>query len=59
MQPFPPILVTIPEACRLIGIGRTRLYELIREQRIEGVKIGKRTLIRYASLEALAHFEQQ
>lgn len=54
MQSSPPILVTIPEACRLIGIGRTRLYELIRAQQIDGVKIGKRTLIRYESLQALA-----
>ncbi len=53
-MPNHPILVTIPEACRLVGLGRTRLYDLLRERQIEAVKIGKRTLVKYSSLQALA-----
>ncbi|GAM05081.1 helix-turn-helix transcriptional regulator [Novosphingobium sp. MBES04] len=30
-MPIEPISVRIPEACRLTGIGRSKLYELIAE----------------------------
>jgi excisionase family DNA binding protein len=33
------------EACRAIGIGRTKLYEEINSGRISTRKLGKRTLI--------------
>ena len=50
----PKILaVTVKEAKRLSGVGHTKLYELIAEGRLETVKIGRRTLVRYRSLEAL------
>ena len=48
-----PISVRIPEACRLTGIGRSKLYELIAEGRIEVVKVGAITLVPYASLRGL------
>ena len=48
-----PISVRIPEACRLTGIGRSKLYELIAEGRIEVVKVGAMTLVPYASLKDL------
>jgi excisionase family DNA binding protein len=48
-----PISVTVPEACRLVGLGRTKLYELIDEGRIETTTIGSRRLVRYASLKRL------
>jgi len=48
-----PISVRIPEACRLTGIGRSKLYELIVAGEIEIVKIGSITLIPMASLERL------
>lgn len=44
---------SIAEACRVTSIGRTRLYGLIAEGRLEVRKIGKRTLIPAASLRAL------
>jgi predicted DNA-binding transcriptional regulator AlpA len=34
-----PITVRIPEACRLTGIGRSKLYELIAAGQIEIVKV--------------------
>lgn len=39
------ILYSITEASELLGIGKTKLYQLISESRISIVKIGKRTLI--------------
>ena len=49
-----PLLVTIDEALRLIGVGRTKLYELINEERLDVVKIGRRTMVRFESLKRLA-----
>lgn len=48
-----PLAYSINEACRVSSLGRTRLYQLIRERRLEVRKIGKRTLIPAASLRAL------
>lgn len=49
-----PLNVTIPEAARLIGCGRSKLYELMAQKRLEAVKLGNRTLIRVASIKALS-----
>ncbi|MET3472077.1 excisionase family DNA binding protein [Novosphingobium sp. 1529] len=48
-----PLTVRIPEACRLTGIGRSKLYELIAEGSIEIVKVGGMTLIPFESLKQL------
>ena len=48
-----PLASSIREACRISSLGRTRLYQLIGEGRLEARKIGKRTLIPAASLRAL------
>lgn len=48
-----PLAYSINEACRVSSLGRTRLYQLISEGRLEVRKIGKRTLIPAASLRAL------
>lgn len=37
--------MTVAEVVKQYGIGRTKLYELIAENRIEAVKLGTRTLI--------------
>ena len=48
-----PLAYSVNEACRVSSLGRTRLYQLIGEGRLEARKIGKRTLIPAASLRAL------
>ncbi len=48
-----PLAYSIREACRISSLGRTRLYQLIGEGRLEAHKIGNRTLIPAASLRAL------
>jgi excisionase family DNA binding protein len=48
-----PLCISVPEAMRLLGVGRTKLYELINSHRLRVVKIGRRTLISVASIRAL------
>jgi len=48
-----PLTVRIPEALRLTGIGRSKLYELIKSGDVDTVKIGTATLVRMASLRRL------
>ena len=52
-QPVEPICVRINDAARMIGIGRTKLYELISSGELETVKIGKATRVTTASLHDL------
>lgn len=52
-QPFEPICVRINDAARMIGVGRTKLYELISAGELETVKIGNATRITTASLHEL------
>ena len=48
-----PLSVRIPTAVKMIGIGRSKLYQLIQDGEVEVVKIGSATLIPVASLERL------
>lgn len=52
-RPAEPICVRVNDAARMIGIGRTKLYELISSGELETVKIGKATRITTASLHRL------
>ena len=45
-----PITVRVREACRLSGIGRSKLYELIAAGEIEIIKVGTITLVPVISL---------
>lgn len=49
-----PFFVTIPEAQRLLSVGRTHLYRLIDDGAIQRVKVGGRALIPFASIETFA-----
>jgi excisionase family DNA binding protein len=51
-----PLTVRIREACRLTGIGRSKLYELIAAGEIEIVKVGTITLV---PVDSLAKFLQR
>ena len=51
-MPVMPISVRVPEACRLTGIGRSKLYELIAAGEIEVVKVGTMTLLPVSGLIA-------
>lgn len=45
-----PLAVDIAEACRLTGIGRSKLYELLSAGVISSAKVGKRRLVLVESL---------
>jgi hypothetical protein len=45
-----PIAVTIPNALRLSGLGRTKLYELIAKREIQTARVGSRRLVLVESL---------
>jgi excisionase family DNA binding protein len=46
-----PLAVRVKEACRLTGIGRSKLYLLMKEGKIATIKVGSMTLIPMRSLE--------
>lgn len=48
-----PLTVRIATAVRITGISRSRIYELIQSGDLDVVKVGRATLIQYASLKAL------
>ena len=52
-----PLTITVNDACKVLGLGRTKIYELIAKGRLETLKIDKRTLIKTASLRALVNGE--
>ena len=49
-----PVTVTVDGAKKALGIGTTKLYELIQSEDLKRVKIGKRTLITVKSIKAFA-----
>ena len=46
------LAVAPAEAARALGLGRTKLYELIATNEIASFKIGSRRLIRVSDIEA-------
>jgi excisionase family DNA binding protein len=53
-----PIAVRVREACRLTGIGRSKLYELIAAGEIEIIKVGTITLIPTGSLQSFVQLRR-
>ena len=50
---FDRLAVTITDAVRVTAIGRTKLYEFIKDGRLPIVKVGAKTLVRIDALDAL------
>ncbi len=48
-----PIATSISDTAKALGLGRTSIYALIREGRLETIKLGRRTLVRIASIRRL------
>jgi excisionase family DNA binding protein len=49
-----PLLRSVPDACRKLGIGQSHLYELMASGKIKSVKIGSRRLISDAELQRIS-----
>jgi len=54
MQVPDPIFVSVNDAKRLLSLGHTRIYQLMKSGQIDRVKHGGKTLIPYASLVRFA-----
>jgi excisionase family DNA binding protein len=46
-----PILVSVVEVARMLSIGRTAAWELVRKQKIKSVKIGRTRRIPVVAIE--------
>ncbi|API58598.1 hypothetical protein BSL82_04120 [Tardibacter chloracetimidivorans] len=53
LSPIDCLTVRIPDAARMLGIGRSTFYKLMQAGEVETIKLGRSTLISVASLEAL------
>ena len=49
-----PILLKQKDAQRIIGVGNTKWFELVKAGKVRVVEVGGRKMAVYASLEALA-----
>jgi excisionase family DNA binding protein len=49
----PRAMVSIKEACSLLGIAKTTIYKLIKQREIETRHIGRRTLIPMSQIQAI------
>jgi excisionase family DNA binding protein len=49
---IPALCVRIPEAARMLGIGRTKTYELINAGELDTIKLGQVVVVTIKSLEA-------
>lgn len=45
-----PVSVSINDAAKALGLGPTSVYALIGDGRLEAFKVGRRTLIKAASI---------
>jgi excisionase family DNA binding protein len=52
-HPPKPVSATIDDTCKITGLGRTKVYELIGEGKLKSVAIGRRRLLLYSSIEEL------
>lgn len=53
-----PLAYSINEACQVTSLGRTAIYQLIRDGRLAAVKVGGRTLIPATALQGLLKADQ-
>jgi excisionase family DNA binding protein len=52
-----PLATSINDAAKALSLGRTSIYVLIREKRLETIKLGRRTLVKVDSIRRLIEGE--
>lgn len=55
----PPILVTLRQAAELLGVSTRTIQNLIAAKQLPSRKIGRRRLVPYSGLQALARRDAQ
>lgn len=58
MANLPPVLCSVSDAARALGIGKTKTYSLISEQLLDTVTIGSRRLVTVESIRRLVEKAQ-
>lgn len=54
-MPAQPLLISISQAARLLGVSRPTIYKFVREGRLERIELGSRTVrLRLNDVRALA-----
>ena len=48
-----PEAISVDETCRVTGLGRSKIYELLADGTLSSVKVGKRRLVRLATARRL------
>lgn len=52
------MLCGVHEAAKALGLGRSKVYDLIAEGKLQTITIGRRRLVRIASIKALVAPEE-
>jgi excisionase family DNA binding protein len=50
-SPGDPLLMRVEDAATLLGLGRTRTYQLVMSGKIQSVKVGRKRLVVRAGLD--------
>ena len=48
-----PLAISVNDAAKTLGLGRTSIYAMIGDGRLETFKLGRRTLVKTASVRRL------
>jgi hypothetical protein len=48
-----PLAISVRDTCRVTGLKATKIWQLIRDGRLEVVRVDGRTLVKYPSVEQL------
>lgn len=49
-----PLLVTVQDACKLLGCGKTKVFAMINEGLLERRKLGHATRVTFSSIRRVA-----
>lgn len=49
------LTISVPEAARVLSIGRTKLYQLLNADEIRTIKIGNRRLVLASDVDAFVN----
>jgi excisionase family DNA binding protein len=50
-------LITVAETMRRLSLGRTKVYQMLAEERLQSIKIGRARRVLVESLEAIVRGE--